>query len=214
VNIKAAHLVSLAFILLAGTLAAEDVRLPSDLRRLEKELSLASAKEMYIIMDIGSGVMRLKMKGVVLREWKPIVFRTWGVIATDEPLSVLEKRAITLPQREKIQPGDTIRSGDTFDLQALELRDMPTTFTFDLEKSIYIHVSPKPMKFSSRVKSWGYEFRWYVLQPIRTIYGTLKKTPFSMCDLVFESEKEPQALFWAVNQGTKFFIVPASGGSQ
>ncbi len=172
---------------------------------LEAELNLAKGEVPYVLLDAGTGTLSLKARGVLLREWKIVKSREWGYPLTSDPLPLLKKSTLISPEREEIKPGQS-GTADTFDIQALELADMPEKFSLVLENDIRIHVTPSPqgitriLPFSIRI------LRRLFFYPLATLNSALRGNNYRVLEIELESGTEAQALYWALTEGTDFLI--------
>jgi hypothetical protein len=172
---------------------------------LKEEYSLAKTPALYFIFDLDGKSIVLKSKGMVIQEWKIESVHSWGEQRLLKTLTLLKKSTLFPPQRKKIKPGEA-EQGNTFELEALELKDMPSTYALYLSEGIYIYVRSNPKKFISGVRSIGHFFNWYLWVPLRNLGYKLRKKPFTAIDIKLAGKEESQALYWALADGTKGFV--------
>jgi hypothetical protein len=183
--------------------------LAAESRLLESELALARGEAAYVLIDTGSKTLSLNANGLVLRKWTIVKSRRWGFPFSAEAASLLKKSTLLPPKREEIKPGETEHK-DTFDIQALELSDMPGRFSLVLEKGIRISVAPSPRGFA---KLFGFSvrgFRRLLLYPLKTVVAALGRKNFHVLEVELESKEEAQALYWTLEPGTPFLLFPQS----
>jgi hypothetical protein len=178
---------------------------------LKQELLLASKPQLYFLLNLTEKRLQLKARGMVLKEWALTRVRRWGPHPRLEPLTLGKKSALFAPKRKAIKPGEN-QSKDTFELEALELKDMPTIFTLNLEEGIKIYVRPKPQGFLARLAHIGLHFRWYGWFPLRNMYRRIARKPFISLEITVSSPVEAKAIYWAMLDGLKGLIysVPKS----
>ena len=175
---------------------------------LEEEYVLAKAPGFYFLFDLGNKRIELKSKGIVLRIWQPQRVRLWGSPVPFRALALTRKTALALPQRRIIKPGEEetapkpqAKPGE-FELEALEVKDMPRTFTLELEDGTRISVVGKEKGMK---KFWSF-LRWHIGMPLKTLKFHYKKRAMSFIQISFDDHKEGQALYWALTEGIKGLI--------
>jgi len=169
---------------------------------LKHELELARSPALYCIFDLDGRRIQLKSRGMVLENWKVERVHRWGD-ALPLGAAVLEKKSTLFPpKRTKIKPGAE-EEGDTFELDALELKDMPSSFVFYLNGGIRVYVRPKPAKFISRLGGIGRLMAWYIWVPLKNLGHELRRKPFAAVDIALPGKGDAQALYWALADGTK-----------
>ena len=172
---------------------------------LATELTLAKGEAPYVLLDTGTGTLSLKARGVLLREWKIVKSREWGYPLTSDPLPLLKKSTLISPEREEIKPGQT-GTTDTFDIQALELPDMPKKFSLALENGIRIYVTPSPQGISRILLFSTKILRRLFFYPLATINSSLRGSDYRVLEIELESGTEAQSLYWALAEETDFLI--------
>lgn len=172
---------------------------------LEAELLLAKEKTPYLLLDKDSGNLALKARGVLLREWKIVNSRQWGFPFSPAPVSLLKKSALLPPEREEIKPGQS-EDEDNFDIQALELDDMPKKFSLVLENDIRIHITPSPKGFARFSPFSIKTLRHLFIYPLATIRSSFQGKNYHVLEIEMESETEAQSLYWALAGETAFLI--------
>jgi hypothetical protein len=175
---------------------------------LETELSLASSSGLYFIVDIGERRIDLKAKGIFLRTWTIEKIRIWGDPVLTNPVSLMKKSALFPPTREKIKPNENAEEEASFELEALELKDMPSIYRLGLERNISIYVRPKSTGWASFLRKIGPTLRWYFYPPLRTLWTKLKKKSFTAIDITLENKDESKSLYWAIGENPPFIILP------
>lgn len=174
---------------------------------LRGELSLARTAACYFVFDLPQQTVGLKARGMMLREWKVRGIRTWGKPASLEVVTLVKKSSLFAPRRKKIKPGES-QAGDTFELDVLELKDMPSAFVLTMSGGLSIYVRPGGGSFYAWLAGLGRWVKWHSWLPLKTIWFAVKKKPFSGLELELESPEEAKALYWAVGEGFKGLIFP------
>jgi len=172
---------------------------------LETELSLASSSTLYFIVDIGEKKIDLKAKGIFLRTWKIEKIRLWGDPVLSNPVSLVKKSALFPPKREEIKPSETVEEA-SFELEALELKDVPSSHTLSLEGNISINIRPKSKGWTSFLGKIGHSLRWHLFPPLKTLWTKMKKKSFTAFDITLENKEESKSFYWAVGKNSPFII--------
>ena len=172
---------------------------------LEAELELAKRPEFYFMMNLGEKTIELKVRGFVLRKWSPARIRAWGAPVAFGAVSLARKTALDPPQRRVIKPGEpeTVSSKPgEFELQALEVKDMPPEYTLELEDGTIISVVT-PAKGLGRVRR---DIKWFVGLPLRTLSLKRHKKTMTLIEMSFSEPIEGQAMYWALTEGLKGLV--------
>ncbi len=174
---------------------------------LEIELSLASSSSLYFIIDIKEKKIDLKAKGIFLRTWKIEKIRFWGDPVLSNPVSLVKKSALFPPKREEIKPDETGEES-SFEIDALELKDMPSSYRLGLERNISIYIQPKSKGWTSFLGKIGQTLRWHLFPPLKTLWSKLKKNSFTAFDITLEDKEESKSLYWAISENSPFIVLP------
>ncbi len=172
---------------------------------VEAEFALAKTPDFYFMMNLGSRTIELKSRGFVLRRWAPSKVRFWGSPVAFQAIALSRKTALTLPQRRVIKPGEpetvSTKPGQ-FELEALEVKDMPASYTLELEDGTIISVVRKAKGFPAFWK----DLKWYVGLPLKTLnLGRHGKT-MTIIEMSFDDPKEGQSMYWALTEGLKGLV--------
>ncbi len=187
--------------------AEESSDLARQNRLLKEELALAKNPGLYFIFDLKNNQIFLKARGMLLEEWKIEKIHRWGAAPPLGALTLEKKSALFAPKRAKIKPAEE-EAGDTFELDALELKDMPSAFTLYMEGGISVYVRPKPQSISSRAASLGHSLVWYLGVPMKNLWLELRKKSFAAIEVRLPEVEKARALYWALADGTKGIILP------
>lgn len=201
------RLISLFIVLVipANSLWNENALDTDERARLEAELALAKKPSLYFIFDLRDKRICLKARGILLREWEIRKVRYWGNPVAVKPIALTEKTSLLPPKRESIKPGD-IDEDEKYEVKALELDDMPSNYTLSLIEGILLYVRPEAEGWVSIFPIALYTLRWYVLLPLKTVWFSVSKKPFSAIEIVLSDKSESQALYWAFTEGMECII--------
>ena len=175
-------------------------------RLVKEELALARNPSLYFVLDIAKRTIVLKAKGIVLKEWKILKIRIWGSPPPLAAMAVLKKSSLSVPRRVKIKPGEAEEETASFELDALELKDMPASYSLILETQTVVYVNAKANKLGSRIGRIGHLLNWYVGLPLKNLWLQIKKKPMTMIDVTFSDENEARSLYWALADKIKGLI--------
>ena len=172
---------------------------------MEAEFALARSAEFYYMMNLAQRTIELKARGFVLRRWAPSRIRFWGAPGPFKAIVLARKTALTPPQRRVIKPGEpetvSTKPGE-FELEALEVKDMPPSFTLELEDGTRISVVRRVKGF----RAFWKDLKWYAGLPLKTLkMGRYGKT-ISIIEMSFDDPKEGQSMYWALTEGLKGLI--------
>jgi hypothetical protein len=203
----------LAFFSLAarGQDAASRAR---EVQRLETELALAKSGAFYFVLKVESRTFELRARGLSLRSWAIGEIVQSGRRPAEGVYTISRKNASFVPTRTKIKPdkedeeqpvkpAPATGAAGEYDLQALEVRDMPERFVLRLDSGLEIRCGPKR---EGVLSFFGRTARVLGL-PLKTLFLAVKKKSFSTLELGFAGKKESQSVYWAAFEGQKIYIV-------
>jgi hypothetical protein len=217
-------------ILLAVGLVSSGGAAPGDKSALAKkqdslnsEYALAKESHFYFILDVPGRRLELRVRGMVLRSWQLQSMRFWGKPEFSGNVELARKSTLKAPERIVIKPGpDEAQPASAteppqvsaaaanpaeFDLEALELKDMPKRFSLDFDNGLHVTVRSKGDSSAGWLRSLGEAWRWYVALPLRNLLGQGKGKRLSELDLIFEGDKDAQAIYWHFFEGIKGVIL-------
>jgi|GEM_PF-564479 len=175
---------------------------------LESELKLAKTPQLYFIFDFKKKEILIKSKGAILKELKIDAVRFWGQHVKPEPYTLIKKSALLKPKREEIKPKkeeDTEETTGTFDIKALELSDMPSSYRLTLKKGIVITIRPTPEGIFSTIFNAVSLANWYLSRPLLTLWNYLMGKPFTAVYLTLQKE-DARSLYWSFTEGAESII--------
>lgn len=188
--------------------SGEAVRLNDENRLLEAELKMARKPKIYFVMDLEKKKFHLKCRGVLLKEMDIEGARLWGKRPEITPRAVLKRSALLKPGRHKIEPVDGKEDEDGgFEVEALELKDMPSGFRIRLEDGAVIAVRSNGL--AARIRNAGYVVGWYASRPLLTVWNFMLGRPFSSFYITM-SKKDARTIYWSCYEGMDGAIRPSA----
>ncbi len=223
---------ALAALLIAGFVwagpaaGAEKVGLAKKQDSLNSEYSLAKDSNFYFVLDVLGRKLELRVRGMVLRSWPFQSMRFWGRPEFSGNVELVQKTALKAPKRIVIKPGeeaDKVEPAPTpeakpatgaapvnpeeFDLDALELKDMPKKFSLDFDNGLHIVVKARTAAPGGLWGSMREIWRWYVDLPLRNLFGPHSGPGLSELELTFDSDKDGQSIYWHFFEGIKGIVL-------
>jgi hypothetical protein len=172
---------------------------------LTGEHELAREPHFYFVLDVREKDLELRVRGMVLREWKLQSMRFWGKPAFSKIVQLVRKSTLNPPRRNVIKPGEAAAAAkdpSKFELEALELKDMPKSFSLDFDNGLHISVRGP----SKGIKALEENINWYGVLPVRGFFKARNGKPVSELELRFENEKDAQAIYWTFFDGIKGLV--------
>jgi hypothetical protein len=174
----------------------------------KEELLLARTPSLYFIVYVKSKTIALRSRGMTLQEWKVKGVHAWGKEAPLDALTLEKKSTLFPPKRAKIKPAANEGEDATFELEALELKDMPSRFTLFLSRGVRVYVRSQARGFFPRLGNLGHLLAWNLWVPLKNLSFRLIKKPFGAIDIKLEKKEDSQAVYWAFHDGIKGLIFP------
>jgi hypothetical protein len=189
---------------------------------LNSEYSLAKDSNFYFVLDFLGRKLELRVRGMVLRSWSFQSMRFWGRPELSGNVELVRKTALRAPERIVIKPGGNAEKVEgapapvakptgtdpaEFNLEALELKDMPKKFRFDFDNGLRILVKTKKAASGGPVGSMREAWGWYVDLPLRNLFGAPAGTGLSELELTFDNDKDAQSIYWHFFDGIKGIIL-------
>jgi hypothetical protein len=198
------------FVVLSSALAAraEDQRIFLENQLAKEELLLAKTPTLYFIFYLKSKTVVLKSRGLNLQEWKIRSVHAWGDAPPLGGLTLEKKSTLFPPKRTKIQPAAAEEDPAKFELDALELKDMPSRFTLFLSGGLRVQIRPRARGFFPQLGNFGHFIAWNVWVPLKNLSLKIRKRPFAAIDIKLEKKEDGQAIFWAFPDGIKGLVFP------
>jgi len=174
-------------------------------RLVEKEIALAKSAGLYAVVDLGLKSVEIKARGMTLKRWEVIRSRVWGRAVEPRVAKILKRSTLFPPKRTNITPKPGEESEDV-ELGVLELSRMPTHFSVRFEENIKLKVRPRTRNILRWLRNVGSSAVWYGFLPLKTIWGSVSRKPFTEIEIVTESEKDARALYWSFYENLNVLI--------
>jgi len=181
-------------------------------RILESEASLAKNPVSYMIIDLQEGAVRLKARGLVLKQWDIRSSRQWGKSVPIKEYKLLGKSALSKPERKNITPGKEDNNKDKTkkepgEPEVLELKDMPVHFILNFEENIRVSFRPKTSRLWPSLMNFGKGVSWFVFLPLKTLWLGVGGKSFTEIEVVMPNEGESQGVYWSFLEGHGTIII-------
>jgi hypothetical protein len=224
----------LAALLIAGlvcsgrpAIGADKANLAKKQNSLSSEYALAKDQNFYFVLDVLGRKLELKARGMVLKSWPFQAMRFWGRPGFSGDVELVRKTALRAPKRIVIKPGGepekaaavpapTVKPAGTsaasgnpadFDLEALELKDMPKRFSLDFDNGLHIVIKTKTADSGGLLGSLKGIWNWYVDLPLRNLFGSSKAKDLAELELTFDNDGDGQSIYWHFFEGIKGIIL-------
>ena len=176
---------------------------------LSSELTLAKKPIIYFIFDLENKEVLLKSRGTVLKKMKIDDIKFWGAPVNTGTRTMISKSALFKePKRVNIDPdkakeeeetGTTSQTPGTFEIDALELKDMPTTYHLEFSRGIFISVRPKASGFLSKLYALANYAAWYLSRPLFTVWYSIQGKPYTSIYLTL-GEEDARSIYWSLEE--------------
>lgn len=174
----------------------------------KEELLLAKTPALYFIVYVKSKNIALKSRGITLQEWPIQSIHAWGDSVPMSTVTLEKKSTLFPPKRAKITPAANEEEAGTFELDALELKDMPSRFTLFLSGGMRVSFRSKARGFFPRLGNIGHFLAWNLWTPLKSLSSKLRKKPFGAIDICLEKKEDSKAVYWAFPDGIKGLVFP------
>lgn len=196
---------------------------------LASEYTLAKDPNFYFVFDVAGRKLELRVRGMVLRTWPLGSIRFWGRPDLAGSVELVKKTTLKAPERIVIKPGEeeapvklpqpeakpgavkpapaAPASAADFDLEALELRDMPERFSLDFDNGLHVTVKSREAASGGLFKRLAGAWRWYVALPLENLFGSRGGRAVSELELTFENSKDARSIYWHFFDGIKGLIL-------
>ena len=172
----------------------------------EAELALAKTNAVYFVIDAAHSVIQFKDKGVVLKEWKMVRFScratAWPIVST----ALVSKQAIVVPKRKHIDPKKAEEIG-SYELEALEAKDMPADYVLTFENDIKIHISSEKEKFLSLLGHWELSLQQAIFENAQSVWWAAFKPKARVMGIRLVEPGDARTLCWSFSNGMKGLIL-------
>jgi hypothetical protein len=218
-----AALATVALIGLVWAAGAGNAALAKKQGALTAEYGLAKEAKFYFVLDVLGRKIELRVRGMVLKAWPVQGLRFWGRPDFAGTVELAKKTTLKAPERIVIKPGETeevkpapaakpaaagtATAPADYDLEALELRDMPKRFSLDFDNGLHITVKAMTGNAPGLGRRLGDAWRWYVSLPLRNLFGPRQEMGLAELELVFADEKDAQSIYWHLFDGIRGLIL-------
>jgi len=199
-------------------------------RFLEEELSLARSPQYYFVINLKDRMVEIRARGIVLKSWAASGIRYAGNPVPIKAAALVEKSTLNPPERKMIKPPEnpqqtekkqdrkavaeeskqesaetsTAASYETFELEALEITDMPDSYELILDNGLKISIRTKT-GVKNRMLQLAEIMRWHAWIPVSNFLFH-RKEPRPRLLLYFDSKRDAQGIYWALIDGIKGLI--------
>ena len=173
-------------------------------RLLEEELTLARKPDIYFAFNLKEKMVYIKVRGIHLRELQINDFHCWGSPVSDNVYRLRKKSTFLKPGREMIKPGES-KKKDHFEIEALELADMPSRYTLVFDGGMKIWVRPSTEGIASGIGNIFYPSMRFFIRPILMLWYTLRGKPYTAIDMVLD-KNDARAVYWSLSEGSGAII--------
>ncbi len=190
---------------------------------LSAEYGLAKEAKFYFVFDVLGRKIELRVRGMVLKTWPVQGMRFWGRPDFAGTVELAKKTTLKSPERIVIKPGETEEVKPTptakpaaagtatasadYDLEALELRDMPKRFSLDFDNRLHVTVKAMAGDTPGLGRRLSDAWRWYIGLPLKNLFGPRQENGLAELELVFADEKDAQSIYWHLFDGIKGLIL-------
>ncbi len=221
-----AALMAAGFLCAGAAVVPDKAALARKQNSLNSEYTLAKESNFYFVLDAPGRKLELRVRGMVLRSWPLQAMRFWGRPEFAGTVELVRKSTLKAPERIVIKPGDEEKaqpaqvpaakpeaasaaplSSVEFDLEALELKDMPKRFSLDFDNGLHVTVKTKNAGSRGLVGSMWDAWRWYVDLPLRNLFGSREGKGLSELELTFDNDKDAQSIYWHFFDGIKGIVL-------
>jgi hypothetical protein len=178
---------------------------------LSSELTLARKPIIYFIFDLENKEVLLKSRGTALKKMKIDDIKFWGSSVDTIPQTMIRKSALFKePKRVNIDPNKAKEEEETktasqtpgtFEIDALELNDMPTTYDLEFSEGVFISVRPKASGFVSGLYALANYAAWYVTRPALTVWYSIQSRPYTSIYITL-GEEDARSVYWSLEENS------------
>jgi hypothetical protein len=206
-----------------GAAGADKAALAKKQSTLGAEYGLAKDAKFYFVFDVLGRRIELRARGMVLKTWPIREMRFWGRPDFAGTVELVKKTTLKAPERIVLKPGDTEPSikvptpkpgvsvltatAADYDLEAIELKDMPKRFGLDLDNGLHITVKAKTGEAPGLGVRMKEAWRWYIGLPLQDLIGKRGERQPAELELTLESELDAQSVYWHLFDGIKGIIL-------
>jgi hypothetical protein len=195
------------FLLAAPASAGDDPRrYIRENRLLQEELVLARKGGIYFVFNLNEKIAHIKARGIPLKELRMIDVRCWGSPVAGSAYRLIGKSAFFKPDRETIKPGEG-KKNDRFEIEALELADMPSRYTLVFDGGMKIWIGPTTEGIATGMGNVFHAAMRLFIRPISTLWHALRRKPYTAIDIALD-QNDARAIYWSLPEGASAIIYP------
>lgn len=195
----------------ALALGAELADLERENAALESEIALAKKKDNYLIFDLAKMRVEVRSQGLVLKSIGIAELRIWHEYKSmPRTYLLLAKEASGEPKRNVIKPKSADEAKpeppkplaqETFDVQAMEIDDMPTSYRLTLDGGLRLYVRQS----GGWLRDTAHTMAWYMGQSFSAGWSKLRGRQYDSIEMSL-AERDAQALYWAFLVNTSCIV--------
>lgn len=192
-------------------------------RLLQAEFDLAKSQKLYFVFDLQASQILYKVSGVTVAKLPILELRSWGRPADGIAYTLARRTARKEPEREKIaipdgkeeakptpppappKPGEPPKAPD---LQALEIADMPTEYTLQLDDGTLLTIRatmPENAGFTEKLRYAYDKYSWFVTRPFISISHHRQGSSYNEMRLTLP-DREARMLYWSFQEGGRCLV--------
>lgn len=211
-------------LLLSGPATADELtELAQTNRLLQAEFALAKSQKLYFIFDLQASEILYRVSGVTVAKLPILSLRSWGRPADGIAYTLTKRTARKEPEREQIaipdgkeeakpaaptpppKPGDAPRAPE---VQALEIADMPTEYTLQLDDGTLLTVRStlaENVSFKEKIRYYYDKYSWFITRPLISISQHRQGNTYNEMLLTLP-EREARMLYWSFQEGGRCLV--------
>jgi hypothetical protein len=205
IKTSAVWLATLAVGALAGFGPDELGRAAGERASIEREIALAKAPGLYVVIDFERRGVELKSHGETWKRWEIVRSKAWGREVGLKILKIENKSALFQPKRTNITPKPGKNSED-YELDVLEVSKMPTRYSIFLEGNVRLRIRPKTKNLAKRVWNLASGAVRYAYLPLKTVWASIAGKSFTDIEIVTRNAKDAKGIYWALFDGLNCLI--------
>jgi len=190
----------------AEALSLSDLfRLIYENRLLKSEYQLARTSHIYTLFDLVNKRVKIKAKGIILKELAIEEFDLWGMPIQPKPLTLRKKASFLKPKKLRVKPMENLKDSPT-EIKFLGIEDMPTAYRLNMDDEIYIFIRPKGTGWVSGFLTLVYNIKSTLIsRPIGMLWNGLHKKPYTELNISLSPE-DARSLYWVLTEGASCII--------
>ncbi|NJC89006.1 MAG: hypothetical protein FIB02_10850 [Desulfuromonas sp.] len=203
--------------------ADEFAELTQTNRLLQAEYELAKSQKLYFIFDLQASEIFYRVSGITVAKLPILSLRSWGRPADGIAYTLTKRTARKEPEREKIaipdgkeeakpatpppppKPGEAPKAPE---LQALEIADMPTEYTLQLDDGTLLTVRStlsEKADFKEKLRYYYDKYSWFFTRSLISISHHRQGTSYNEMLLTLP-EREARMLYWSFQEGGRCLV--------